>query len=135
LGLSGKYSIADGGWMKVTAGRWQLEKERRHRITIKIVINKYSKELEFTVFKGLEGMGFDLVLGKPWLRLHNRMHEIDHFKNEIWITNSDSETYHLIGLVPEDEDRTARAKELGLHTIIWREVRVLHHRNKKVNFF
>jgi hypothetical protein len=39
-----------------------------------------------------------MVLDKLWLRLHNRMHEIDYIKNEMWITDSDSETYHLISL-------------------------------------
>jgi hypothetical protein len=28
LALGGKYTIADGGWMKVTAAGWQSEKER-----------------------------------------------------------------------------------------------------------
>jgi hypothetical protein len=32
---------------------------------VRVVINEYSKDIEFTVFKGLEGIGFGLVLGKP----------------------------------------------------------------------
>jgi hypothetical protein len=125
MAMGGNFEITDGRWMKVTAAGWQSEKERRHQITVKVVIDKYSKDIEFTVFKGLEGTGFALVLGKPWLRLHNRRHDIDHIRNEMWIMDDDGQTYHLVGLRPEDDDRAARANELGSHTITWREARVL----------
>jgi hypothetical protein len=131
----GKYKITDGGWMRVTAAGWQSERERRWRITVKIVIDKYYKEIEFTIFKGLEGTGIGLVLGKPWYRLHNKKHNIDHINNEIWITEDDGQTYHIVGLQPENEDCTARANKLGLHTITWQEARILCHRDKKLNFF
>jgi hypothetical protein len=77
IAMGVKYEIADGGWMKLTGAGWQSEKERQHRITVKVVIDKYSKDIEFTVFRVLEGRGFELVLGKPWLRLHNLRHNID----------------------------------------------------------
>jgi hypothetical protein len=63
------------------------------------------------------------------------MHDIEHIRNEMWITDSDGKTYHLVGLALEDDDRMARAKDLGLHTITWREARILRNRDKKVNFF
>jgi hypothetical protein len=46
------------------------------------------------------------------------------------MTDDDGETYHLVGLRPEDDDGVARAKELGLYIITWQETRVLRHYNK-----
>jgi hypothetical protein len=120
--------------MTVTAAGWQSEKERRYRIIVKVVIDNYSKDIEFTGFKGLQGRGLELVMDKPWLRLHNRKHNIE-ICNEMWITDSADQNYDLLGLRPDDDERTATAKDLVLHTITWREAQILSRWDKKVNFF
>jgi hypothetical protein len=130
------YTLAYGGWMQVTAAGWQSGREKRRRITIKVEIgSSYAQELEFTVFGGLKSTGYDLVLGKPWLRLHNKRHEIDYQTNEMWIDSDDGRRHHLVGLRPEAEEKAVRAKELGITTITWREAQNMRHRDKGVMFF
>lgn len=137
----GRYTLGDGGWMTVTAAGWQSPKERRKRIRVRLEIGAtYVKSVEFTVFGGLGRTGYDLVLGKPWLRLHNRNHDIDYETNEMWVDEEEVLTgqrirHHLVGLRPETEEKTARAKELGLQTVTWREARNEKHRCKGVQFF
>lgn len=130
------YKLVDGGWMQVTASGWQSGRQRRRRITIRMEIgSSYVQELEFTVFGGLKSAGYDLVLGKPWLRFHNRKHEIDHQTNEMWIDSDNGKRHHLVGLRPESEEKEARAKLLGLSTITWKEAQNMRHREKGVMFF
>ena len=83
--------------MRVTAAGWPSERERRRRIVVRLEIGTYFREIEFTVFGGLQKAGYDLVLGKPWLRLHNRRHDIDHITNEMWIDAEDGRRHHLVG--------------------------------------
>jgi hypothetical protein len=130
------YTLEQGGWMQVTAAGWQSGRQRRRRITIRVEIgSSYVQELEFTVFSGLKSTGYDLVLGKPWLRLHNRRHEIDYNTNEMWIDSSDGKRHHLVGLRPEAEEKEAQAKALGLNTIRWKEACILRQRDQGVQFF
>ena len=141
LESGGRYSISEAGWMKVTAAGWESPRERRRRVTVRVEIGPtYSKEIQFTVFSGLGSAGYDMVLGKPWLRLHNRAHDIDYVTNEMWIDERSDLTgnvvrHHLVGLRPELEERTERARALGLHTVTWREVCNERHRDKGVKFF
>jgi hypothetical protein len=132
----GRYTLGTGGWMRVTAAGWESGRERRRRVSIRLEIGTYAREIEFTVFDGLTKAGYDLVLGKPWLRSHNRRHEIDHITNEMWIDEEDGRRHHLRGRPTEEESREERAKALGLNTITWRAARQLQHRHRgEVTFF
>jgi hypothetical protein len=127
--------------MKVTAAGWESPKERRKTATVRIEIGStYSKNIQFTVFSGLNSTGYDLVLGKPWLRSHNRNHDIDYESNEMWIDEEVKPTKqrvrdYFIVIKPESEERTARARALGLQTVTWREACNERHRNKELKFF
>jgi hypothetical protein len=52
----------------------------------------------------------------------------------MWIDDEDGKWHHLINLWPEENDCAARAAELGLLTIPWKQVHIMHHKDKRVEF-
>jgi hypothetical protein len=46
------------------------------------------------------------------------MHDIDYIKNQIMITESDTQTNYLRGLLLDDDDHAARVNKLRLYIII-----------------
>jgi len=65
----------------------------------------YILEAKFTIY---DVKGFDIVLGKWWMRDINRRYQIDHDSNELWIADQlweereDGRVHHLPGLHPLD---------------------------------
>ena len=77
------------GWMMVeTANATANDKvQRRERVQLKVHIGQsYSYTAYFTIYNM---KGFDILLGKRWVRDINLKHHIDHDTNEMWISERD----------------------------------------------
>jgi len=80
----------------------------------------YVYEAEFTIY---DVKGFDIVLGKRWMRDIKRQYQIDHDSNEmgiadnLWEEREDGQVHYLPGLHPLDVNKgiVEQAKFMGLH--------------------
>jgi hypothetical protein len=111
------------GWMHVKAAAWQSEREQWRRVSFHMEMGSYSRLLEFTVFCSLEASGYNMVLWNPWPRLYKEYHDIDHITNEMWIDEEDGCRHYLVGRESVARKGKARAADLDLVRITWREVR------------
>jgi hypothetical protein len=104
-------------------GRGWHEKLQRVKLKLRLVAS-YVHEAEFTIY---DVKGFDIVLGKRWMRDINRRYQIDHDCNDmgiaddLWEERQDGRVYYMPGLRPLDvnEGIVEQAKLMGIH-IIWR---------------
>jgi hypothetical protein len=93
---SKRFQVTRRGWIWVTATGWTAPQQRQQRINMTISIGTYQRELEFVIFN--LGTGNDVILGKPWLQLHNLRHEIDHVANHMVIPEESGTIHALTGL-------------------------------------
>ena len=116
------------GWMQVhTVGKHTADLRRR-RVQLEFAIGKtYKQTMWFTVFDVGE---YDIILGKPWAKRHNRQHEIDHDNNVMWIED-EAGRHTLVGMAAE---KRRRALDLGLQVISWQEIQK-SRRREKLQFF
>jgi hypothetical protein len=100
--------IEDDGWMVVETANANVEDvvERRQRVTLSVHIGSYVYKARFTIY---DVKGFDIVLGKRWMRDINGRYHIDHDSNEMWVSDRPWEERHegghihyLPGLRPQD---------------------------------
>jgi hypothetical protein len=56
--------------------------ERRQPVRLRLHIGSYVYEADFTIY---DVKGFDIVLGRRWMRDINGRHHIDHHTNEMWV--------------------------------------------------
>ena len=115
----------EAGWMIVETANIKAEDgiEKRQRVKLKLRLGaSYVYEAEFTIY---DVKGFDIVLGKRWMRDINRRYQMDHDSNEMWIADNlweereDGRVHYLPGLRPLDVDEgiVEQAKFMGIHII------------------
>jgi hypothetical protein len=70
--------IEDDGWMVVETANANVEDvvERRQRVSLSVHIGSYVYKARFTIY---DVKGFDIVLGKRWMRDINGQYHIDHY--------------------------------------------------------
>jgi hypothetical protein len=134
--------IEDDGWMVVETANANVEDvvERRQRVTLSVHIGSYVYKARFTIY---DVKGFDIVLGKRWMRDINGRYHIDHDSNEMWVSDRPWEERHegghihyLPGLRPQDVgDIQAQARMMGIDIILQDELRRVDRRLLKRAFF
>jgi len=98
-----------------------IEKRQRVKLKLRLVV-AYVYEAEFMIY---DVKGFDIVLGKRWMRDINRQYQIDHDSNQRWIADNlweereDGRVHYLPGLRPLDVDEgiVEQGKFIGIHII------------------
>jgi len=122
-----------GAALQAKEARWMIVKtanikaqngiEKCPRVKLKLRLGaSYVYQAEFTIYNV---KGFDIVLGKRWMRDINRRYQIDHDSNEMWIADNlweereDGQVHYLAGLRPLDVDKgiVEQAKFMGIHII------------------
>jgi hypothetical protein len=133
--------IEDAGWMIVetTNAHNKDEVERRQRVKLRLHIGSYQYEAWFTIY---DVKGFDIVLGKRWMRDINGRYHMDHNTNEMWISDRAWEDRHesgrihyLPGLRPQDAtDIRDQARLMGFDIVLREELRTMSPRLLKSAF-
>jgi hypothetical protein len=134
--------IEDDGWMVVETANANVEDvvERHQRVTLSLHIGSYVYKARFTIY---DVKGFDIVLGKRWMRDINGRYHIDHDSNEMWVSDRPWEERHegghihyLPGLRPQDVgDIQEQARMMGIDIILQDELRRVDRRLLKRAFF
>jgi len=112
-------------WIMVETANIKAEDgiEKRQRVKLKLQLGaSYIYVAKFTIY---DVKGFDIVLGKRWMRDINRLYHINHDSNEMWIADNlweereDGRVHNLPGLCPLDvnEGIVEQAKFIGIHII------------------
>lgn len=97
--------IKSCGWMLVETANAKGDNgiEKRERISLSLSIGSYHYKSDFTIY---DVSGFDIILGKRWMKDINGHYNIDHSTNEMWISeNNEQKTHYLRGLAPADSGR------------------------------
>ena len=103
-------SAKDAGWMNVETTNVNAEDgiEKRQQVKSKQRLStSYVYDAEFAVY---DVKGFDIVLGKRWIRDINRRYQIGHDSNELWISDKlleereHGQVHYLPGQRPLDID-------------------------------
>jgi hypothetical protein len=136
--------IEDDGWMMVETANANVEDvvERRQRVRLSVHIGSYVYKALFTID---DVKGFDIVLGKRWMRDINGRYHIDHDSNEMWVSDRPWEERHeggqihyLPGLRPQDAGHgeiKEQARLMGIDIILQDELRRVDRRLLKRAFF
>jgi hypothetical protein len=134
--------IENDGWMVVETANANVEDvvEQRQRVRLCIHIGSYVYKTWFTIY---DVKGFDIVLGKRWMRDINGRYHIDHDSNEMWVSDRPWEERHegghihyLPGLGPQDAgDIQEQARLMGIDIILQDELRRVDRRLLKRAFF
>jgi hypothetical protein len=137
--------IVNAGWMVVETAnaKTQDSVERRQRVRLRLHIGSYVYEAAFTIY---DVKGFDIVLGKRWMRDINGRHYIDHATNEMWVSDCPWEERHdsrgggrihyLPGLRPQDVGNVQeQARLMGVDIMLQEELRNVDRRLLKKAFF
>jgi len=115
----------EAGWMIVETANIKAEDgiKKHQRVKFKLLLGaSYVHEAEFMIH---DIKGFDIGLGKRWMRDINQRYQIDHDSNGIWIADNlwedrgDGRVHCLPGLRPldVDEEIVKEAEFLGIHII------------------
>jgi hypothetical protein len=136
--------IENDGWMVVETANANIEDvvERRQRVRLPLHIRSYVYKALFTIY---DVKGFDIVLGKRWMRDINGRYHIDHDSNEMWVSDHPWEERHeggqihyLPGLRPQDAGHgeiKEQARLMGIDIILQDELRRVDRRLLKRAFF
>jgi hypothetical protein len=137
-----KLEIENDGWMVVETANSNVEDvvERRQRVRLSLHIGSYVYKALFTIY---DVKGFDIVLGKRWMRDINGRYHIDHDSNEMWVSDRPWEERHeggqihyLPGLRPQDAgDIKEQARLMGIEIMLQDELRRVDRRLLKRAFF
>jgi hypothetical protein len=139
-----KLEIENDRWIVVETANSNVEDvvERLQRVRLPLHIGSYVYKALFTIY---DVKGFDIVLGKRWMRDINGCYHIDHDSNEMWVSNrpweerhEGGQIYYLPGLRPQDlaaGDIKEQARLMGIDIILQDELRLVDRRLLKSAFF
>jgi hypothetical protein len=136
--------VENDGWMAVATANANAQDavERRQRARLRLHLGSYIYEASFTIY---DMKGFDIVLGKRWMRNINSRYYIDHDTNEMrishrpWEERYDSGPIHYLPVLrPQDASATTvreQARLMGIDILLQDELRHLDRRVLKRGFF
>jgi hypothetical protein len=136
--------VEDAGWMvvEIANANTQDSIEKRQRVRLHLHIGSYTYEANFTIY---DVKGFDIVLGKRWMRDINGRHHIDHHTNEMWVSDRSwverhdgGRIHYLPGLRPQDsgvKKVREQARLMGIDIMLQDELRTIDRRVLNRAFF